>query len=179
MSKADVRHYYLYDSDPIMLVHLHDISSPIPLSRPMFNSEWMMSCKNILYVDSYCKSSYLCSRAFLRKSNLGMRPHISGFYVQRRCRHCCFVRLSTLSPHCFLKIPLLVSILTFRRLSHLKMYEISSSSGESKVEQCAIERKSSLIYRWNQVSWEAAILLDKTLQFRHTGTTASIILQTQ
>ena len=99
--KADDLHHCSYDSDPGMLVHLHDISSPIPLSRPIFNSEWIMFCKNILYVDSWCKSSYLCSRPFLSKSNLNMRPQITGFSVQGRCRHCCFVRLSTLSAHCF------------------------------------------------------------------------------
>ena len=58
-----------------------------------------------------------------------------------------------------------MSILTFRGLSHVKMYEILSSSGKSKVEQCAIKRKSSLIWRRNQVCRDA-ILLDDILQLR-------------
>ena len=36
-----------------------------------------------------------------------------------------------------------MSILTFRGLSHVKMYQILSSSGKSKVEQCAIEKIKS------------------------------------
>ena len=71
--------------------------------------------------------------------------------------------------HIVLKIPLPMSILTFRGLSHVKMYEILSSSGKSTVEQCAIKRKSSLIWRRNQVCRDA-ILLDDILQLRMAGT---------
>ena len=70
--------------------------------------------------------------------------------------------------HIVLKIPLPMLILTFRGLSHVKMYEILSSSGKSKVKQCAIESTSSLIWRWNQVCWEANLLPD-VLQLRHAG----------
>ena len=164
-----------------MLVHLHDISSLIPLSRPIFNSEWIMSCKNILYVDSYCKSSYLCSSRF-KANHICRWGHTLLFKA---------IFLSTADAatvvlwdyqhylHIVLKIPLPMSILTFRGLSHVKMYEILSSSGKSKVEQCAIKRKSSLIWRRNQVCRDA-ILLDDILQLRMLAhEAASIFLQNQ
>ena len=150
---------------------------PIPLSRPIFNSEWIMSCKNILYVDSQCKSSYLCSRPFLSKSNLKMSHEATyyRFFCPRQMPPLLFCEIINTICTLFWKYHFPCQFWhIFRGLSHVKMYGILSSSGQFKVKQCAIERNSSLIWRWNQVCWEA-ILLDDILQLPHAAHEAASI----